>query len=310
MPRPAMFEAGLLPERRDRAHAAGFADGADFLHRSVAESMADRLATVTRVFKDCAVIGAGSGAVRKALPPGVDTTWVELSATRAAFVDTVPVATLDPLPLATESCDLLFNCLELHWANDPVGQLIQMRRALRPDGLMIAALFGGQTLVELRSALAEAEAALTGGLRPRVAPMGELRDLGGLLQRAGFALPVADSERIEVTYADIWALMRDLRAMGETSILADRPRGFTRRALFETADSVYREAFPADDGRIRASFEIVYLTGWAPAESQPKPLRPGSASMRLADALGTTEIGTGEKAGPDTPTTPGPKRRS
>ncbi|MFK7945609.1 MAG: methyltransferase domain-containing protein [Paracoccaceae bacterium] len=297
--RSALFQAELLAARRDRAARLGFSGGADFLHQSVTDSVTERLSMVTREFGNCAVIGVGDAGLADALPKHADTNWVELSPTRAASVGAEPAPLLDPLPLKPDSLDLVLSCLELHWANDLVGQLIQMRRALKPDGLMIAAMFGGQTLHELRAALAEAEVEISGGLRPRVAPMAELRDLGGLLQRAGFALPVADAERITADYADIWALMRDLRAMGETSILVERPRGLSARALFEKADQIYKSAFPTTTGRIGATFEIVYLTGWAPADTQPTPLRPGSASMRLADALDTVEHAAGEKAGPD-----------
>lgn len=301
--RPDLFEAHLLAARRDRAAGLGFAGGADVLHRAVADSLAERLAAVTRPFADRVLIGGGSQ-LAEALPPGQAPGVLELSGARAHAAGQTPIAALDPMPLEPESTDLILSGLELHWANDPVGQLIQMRRSLRPDGLMIAALFGGQTLHELRAALAEAEVEISGGLSPRVAPMAELRDLGALLQRAGFALPVADTERFDLTYTDLWALMRDLRAMGETNILAARRREFTPRALFEVADARYREAFPAEDGRIAATFEVVYLTGWAPADTQPQPLRPGSATARLADALGTTEQPAGEQAGPVRPPTP------
>ena len=294
-PRPALFDAHLLAARRDRAQALGFPGGADFLHRAVVDSFADRLMAVTRPFEDCTVIGSGAVGICDSLPPNARTTWLELSRQRAHQTGSAAVPTLDPLPLEQTSQDLILSALELHWADDPVGQLIQIRRALRPDGLMLVAMFAGQTLQELRAALAEAEVQISGGLSPRIAPMAELRDLGALLQRAGLALPVADAERIEVTYRDIWALMRDLRAMGETNILTERRRGMTPRALFAAADQIYRDAFPAEDGRIRATFEIVYLTGWAPADTQPQPLRPGSAKMRLADALGTTELPAGEK---------------
>ena len=175
---------------------------------------------------------------------------------------------------------------------------MQIRRALRPDGLMIAALFGGRTLHELRSSLAEAEVHTTGGLSPRVAPMGDIRDLGALVQRAGFAMPVADSERFEVSYRSPLHLMRELRAMGETNILAQRRRVPLRRDTLARACEIYASSFPAEGGRITATFEIVFLTGWAPAEGQPKPLRPGSATARLADALGSSEVGTGVAAGP------------
>jgi SAM-dependent methyltransferase len=203
----------------------------------------------------------------------------------------------ETLPLEAGSQDLIVSTLLLHLANDPVGQLIQMRQALTPDGLMLAALFGGQTLNELRSSLAEAEVECEGGLSPRVAPMAEIRDLGGLLQRTGFALPVADSERLVVTYATPLHLMRELRAMGETNILAARRRRPMRRATLMRACEIYAEHFGAPDGRVRATFEIVFLTGWAPGPGQPKALRPGSATARLADALGTREMSAGEKAG-------------
>lgn len=198
---------------------------------------------------------------------------------------------------APEGLDLVVGGMTLHRANDPVGVLTQMRLALKPDGLMIAALFGGRTLHELRAAFAEAEAEVEGGVSPRVSPMGEIRDLGGLLQRAGFALPVADIDRVEVAYETPFHLMRDLRAMGEANAATGRRRNFTRRATMLRAAEIYRNAFARPDGRVTASFEIAFLTGWAPAETQPKPLRPGSAATRLADALGTTERPAGEKAG-------------
>ena len=181
--------------------------------------------------------------------------------------------------------DLVIHALSLHWANDPVGQLVQCRHALRPDGLLIAVLFGGQTLHELRAALAEAEARVTGGLSPRVAPMGEIRDLGSLLQRAGLALPVADAMPLTVSYAGLTALMHDLRAMGEANALAARLRRPTRAGVFAKAETIYRTAFGTPAGRIPATFDIVTLTGWAPAPDQQKPLRPGSATHRLADVL-------------------------
>ncbi|SHF05880.1 hypothetical protein SAMN05444339_103146 [Loktanella atrilutea] len=195
----------------------------------------------------------------------------------------------DVLPVTAASHDLLIHDLSLHWANDLVGQLVQSRRALAPDGLFIGTLFGGQTLQELRSCLADAESRLTGGLSPRIAPMAEIRDLGGLLQRAGFALPVADSDTIRITYADAFALMRDLRAMGEANALHDRLRRPTGRRVLQEAARLYAAHFAEPGGRITATFEVVTLTGWAPADSQPQPLRPGSATARLADALGTAE---------------------
>ncbi len=195
----------------------------------------------------------------------------------------------DTLDLTLQSHDLIVHALGLHWADDPVGQIIQCRRALKDDGLFLAVTFGGQTLSELRAALAQAEAEVTGGLSPRVAPMGEIRDLGALLQRAGLALPVADKLPLKVTYTSAWELMNDLRAMGETNALQDRLRHPSRRAIFTRAAAIYAEAFSVD-GRVPATFEMIFLTGWSPDSSQQKPLRPGSASARLADALGASEI--------------------
>lgn len=199
------------------------------------------------------------------------------------------VADDELLALEPGRFDLVVHAMGLHWANDPVGQLIQCRRALRPDGLLLAVALGGQTLHELRAALSQAESEITGGLSPRVAPMAEIRDLGGLLQRAGLSLPVADSVPLVAEYRDLTHLMHDLRAMGETNALAARLRRPTRRAVFTRAETLYRAHFPGRDGRLRATFDLVCLTGWAPDESQPKPLRPGSAQARLADALNTRE---------------------
>ena len=201
------------------------------------------------------------------------------------------IADDDRLDLMPGAHDLVIHALCLHWANDPVGQLVQCRHALRPDGWFIGLLFGGQTLHELRACLAQAEAEVTGGLSPRVLPMGEIRDLGGLLQRAGFGLPVADSFTTTVRYRDAFHLMRDLRAMGEGNALAARLLRPTRRRVFARAAELY-QALQGPDGRIPATFEIVVLTGWAPHDSQQKPLRPGSAAYRLADALQAAELPT------------------
>ncbi len=205
-----------------------------------------------------------------------------------AFPEATCRADDEVLDLPEAGFDLLIHAMALHWANDPVGQLIQARRALRPDGLLLAVFMGGKTLHELRASLAQAEAEITGGLSPRIAPMGEIRDLGALLQRAGFALPVADSIPLNVSYKSPRHLMHDLRAMGETNALSGRPRKMTRRALITRAEEIYCQAF-GDAGRINATFELIILTGWSPDESQQKPLRPGSATTRLAEALGTHE---------------------
>lgn len=193
------------------------------------------------------------------------------------------------LGLDVAAHDLVVHATGLHWSNDPVGQLIQCRRSLTPDGLMIAATLGGRTLDELRSVLGQSEIATTGGLSPRIVPMGEIRDLGALLQRAGFALPVADSVPLNVEYRDAWHLMHDLRQMGEVNALTTRLRKTPPRNLFREAARLYQSAYPTASGRIRATFELVFLTGWAPDPSQQKPLRPGSAKRRLADALSVPE---------------------
>ena len=257
---PPLTDRPALIRQRARAAAAP----ALFLHDLVRDEVQDRLAEVNRSFTAPAVVTGWPGVWRDALP--------------GARI----VADDEVLDLAPAAHDLVIHALALHWASDPVGQLIQCARALRPDGLLIAALFGGRTLQELRVHLAAAEAAATGGLSPRVMPMGDIRDLGGLLQRAGLALPVADSLVQAVVYRDAWALMRDLRAMGEGNALAARLRRPTRRAVLAGAAARH-----AADGaaRITATFEIVFLTGWSPHPGQPKPLRPGSATASLADAL-------------------------
>ena len=187
------------------------------------------------------------------------------------------------------------HALALHWANDPVGQIIQCRRALKADGLFLGVCLGGQTLNELRSVLGQAESQLLGGLSPHIAPMGEVRDLGDLLQRAGLALPVADTLPIDVSYRTIIDLMHDLREMGEANALAQRAQKPLRRAVIKEAERLYHQHFPSKDQRLKATYELVFLSGWAPDESQQKPLRPGSAKARLADALGTIEVPTGER---------------
>ena len=193
----------------------------------------------------------------------------------------------ETISLAEASFDLVIHAMALHWANDPVGQLIQCRRALVPDGLMVAALFGGDTLTELRVSIMEAEAALRGGISPRVAPMGDIRDLGGLLQRAGFALPVADRVKLNVSYQSMTALMHDLRVLGETNALASRQTVFSTRKLFDEAARIYTQRFSDGQGRVSATFELIFLTGWAPSSNQQQPLRPGSALMKLQDVLRT-----------------------
>jgi SAM-dependent methyltransferase len=237
----------------------------------VADEISERLKEVNRTFTKVAIV------------TGQPAFW------QAKFPGAVVVEDAETLDLDQGAFDLVLHMMALHWANDPVGQLVQCRRALQPDGLLLASCLGGQTLHELRSALAEAEAVVAGGLSPRIAPMGEIRDLGALLQRAGFALPVADGTPLTVSYANAFHVMHDLRKMGENNALAHRPRGFTMRNILTEAATLYAEHFSNADGRVDATFEIITLTGWAPDDAQPKPLRPGSATARLADALGTKE---------------------
>lgn len=242
-----------------------------FLLEDAADEIQERLDEVNRSFTAPAVV------------TGFPDFWAgRLPAARIVADDAV-------LDLEPGQHDLVIHALCLHWADDPVGQMVQCRHALRPDGLFLGVLFGGRTLAELRASLAGAEVAVTGGLSPRVLPMGEIRDLGALLQRAGFALPVADSAMRTVSYRDAIHLMHDLRAMGESNALASRLRRPTRPAVMAEMSRRYAEDFPAASGRIRAAFEMIYLTGWAPHESQPAPLRPGSAMRRLADALDAVE---------------------
>lgn len=267
MQTPRLIDRPALTRQRRRA--LGMPDPALFLQDAVADEVQERLTEVNRTFTDAAVV------------TGFPDLW------RARLPEARIVPDEEVLDLGEGAHDLVIHALSLHWADDPVGQLIQCRRALRPDGMLLAVLFGGATLQELRATLAEAEVAATGGLSPRVLPMAEIRDLGGLLQRAGFALPVADSQSRDVHYRDILHLMRDLRAMGEGNALASRSRRPLTRRLIADAELRYRAAYPAGQDRIRARFEMIFLTGWAPAPGQQQPLRPGSATQRLADALKT-----------------------
>ncbi len=269
-PQPRLTDAPA----RARALRRARLDRAGFLHDEAMLELQEKLTDVNKTFTAAALV-----------TPFPDY-W-------AGFLPGAQLARqADTLPLEPGEHDLVIHAMGLHWADDPVGQIVQCRRALRPDGLFLAVCFGGETLAELRQTLAEAEAATMNGLSPRVAPMAEIRDLGALLQRAGLALPVADRLEKTVTYADATALMRDLRDMGETNTLTNRHRRFAPRRLFDETAQRYAKNFPAagDAARIQATFELVFLAGWAPHESQQKPLRPGSAAHRLADALNTTEF--------------------
>ena len=299
---PLLFDRALLRARLDRA-APAFA-GADFLKARAAEDAVMRLEAILREFPRAVDLGAKSGAFRRALDQSDARAKVgllietDLSARMLRGRDGPrAVADEERLPFGDASLDLAVSTLALHWTNDLVGALIQIRRALRPDGLFIGALFGGATLTELRQSLLSAEAELLGGASLRVSPFADAIDAAGLLQRAGFALPVADVDRVKVRYANPLALLHDLRRMGETSVLLDRSRKpLTRRVLLRAME-LYQDRFAEPDGRVPATFEIVTVTGWAPHDSQQKPLKPGSAKMRLADALGAVEQSAGDKAG-------------
>ena len=256
----------LLRNRRRAARAP-----VTLLHEAAQGEIEDRLAMVNKTFRDAAIV------------TGLPEIWQDFRSDARVTPDE------ETLPFEDGTLDIVLHAMCLHWANDPVGQLIQSRRALRPDGFFLGVFLGGEPLHELRSSLAQAESDLYGGLSPRVAPMGEIRDLGALLQRAGFALPVADSITLTASYPEPLQLMRELRFMGEGNALAERRRTPTPRALLSRAAEIYHDTFGDADGRVPATFELIVLTGWAPDASQPQPLRPGSASARLADALGTQE---------------------
>jgi SAM-dependent methyltransferase len=292
IPRP--FEPRLVRMRKARA-AKSFRDAA-FLHERSVADLADRLEAIPREFPRVLTLG-GAGlfsteiAKRPALAARMGSI-IEADVFRGAV-------TLDAerLPFADQSFDLFVSPLLLHWVNDLPGALIQLRQALKPDGLLLASLFGGETLRELRYSLLAAELELTGGAGPRVAPFADLQDVAHVLQRAAFALPAADRDSVTVSYAEPMRLLADLRAMGETAALSERSQHGLSRRILARAFEVYRERFSEADGRVRATFEIVTATGWAPHESQQKPLKPGNARTRLAEALGSQEHSAGEKAG-------------
>ena len=269
---PSLFDRALLSARQNRARHAG---PATFLLDRVAEDMAQRLHAVLREFSDVADIWSPGEALSKPV--------------RDRFKSIVHIDLQDSnreaLALQPESLDLVVSALAFQFVNDLPGVLAQIRRALRPDGLLLAAMIGGDTLTELRQSFAAAEAEREGGMSPRVAPFADLRDLGSLLQRAGFALPVTDVDRIVVRYDSAFALMQDLRRMGATNILVERRRTATRRATMLRMAQIYAERFADADGRIRATCDVIWLSAWAPHQSQQKPLKPGSAKVGLAEAV-------------------------
>ncbi len=295
---PAIFDSALLRARRNRW--AGQAIAHDFLLVRIGEDFAERLSIVRRTFADAANVGAYHGAVSRRLRQcGNVGMMVDVEAAPALLAQCDGqriLADSEVLPFAPGCLDLIVSGLAWQLVNDIPGVLAQARRALKPDGLLLAALLGGESLKELREAWLAAEAEVLGGASPRVAPFADVRDLGGLLQRAGFALPVADSDIFRVTYADPLAMMREVQAMAASNMLVERRRVPVTRGLLMRACAIYAERFALPDGRIPATFEIITLTAWVPHESQQKPLRPGSAQVRLAQALGVEEHGAGEDA--------------
>lgn len=291
MPDPIrIFDRSLVRKRRDRA-AAHFA-AHDFLVREVAERLADRLSDVTRSFPTALDLGCHTGEMADTIGRrgGIETlVQCDLSpamATRAA-VNGRPTVAADEewLPFADHSFDLVMSCLSLHWVNDLPGTLVQIRRVLKPDGLFLCAMLGGETLKELRQSLAEAEMAEEGGLSPRVSPFADVRDLGGLLQRAGFALPVVDADNVDVAYGDPMRLLADLRGMGETNAVAEQRKGLTRRATLLHALARYQDLFADDQGRVPVTFQVLTMTAWTPHPTQQQPLPPGAGQMSLAQHL-------------------------
>jgi SAM-dependent methyltransferase len=271
---PVLFDRALLRVRQSRALRLG---PATFLLDRVAEDVEERLHAVLREFADVADIWTPGELLRK---PSRD---------RFKSIVHIDLSEPESLPLQPGSIDLAVSALAFQFVNDLPGVLAQIRRALKPDGLLLAAMIGGDTLTELRQSFAAAEAELEGGASPRVAPFADLRDIGSLLQRAGLALPVTDVDRIVVRYDSAFALMADLRRMGATNILIERRRTPTRRATMLRMAQIYGERFADPDGRIRATFDVIWLSGWAPHESQQQPLRPGSAKASLAEAVRKTK---------------------
>ncbi|MFK8032607.1 MAG: SAM-dependent methyltransferase [Hyphomicrobiales bacterium] len=299
---PILFDHSLLAKRRARALSRpGSMADASFLRDSANLDIADRVGAVSRTFEHALNVDAVDDELSRQLLATGQVKSVELSADfKAAQIDTPCTANgdrLGGLPESAKHFDLITSVLSLQFANDLTGTLIQIRRALVPDGLFLGALIGGDTLIELRQVLLQAEEEVVGGAAPRVLPFGEVRDVGALLQRAGFALPVADIDTTKVRYSNPMRLLSDLRAMAATNILSSGAKQPLRRAVLKRAMELYVQKFAEADGKVPATFQIISLSGWAPHESQQKPLKPGSAKSRLAEALGVKEIETGQKPG-------------
>lgn len=298
MTSPVVFDRNLLRRRRDRAasHIGDF----DFLLRDVAERLSERIDVIKKEFPVILDLG-GHGVMAERLRSRAGTQFVvtsDLSRDMAAQAETAVVADEEFLPFRPASLDAVISNLSLHWVNDLPGALVQIRHALKPDGLFLAAVLGGESLKELRESLMTAELSVTGGASPRVSPFIDLRDMGALLQRGGFALPVVDSDIITVDYSNALKLMQDLRGMGASNATFNRLMKPTRRGVIMEAARVYHEKFADREGRVPATFQIIYAIGWSPHDSQQKPMKPGMAKVKLADALKTSEIETDEKARP------------
>jgi NADH dehydrogenase [ubiquinone] 1 alpha subcomplex assembly factor 5 len=293
---PEIFDRALLRRRRPRTSAEH--GDPNFLVQEVGARLTDRLGDISRKFPNALDLGGRTGVSRG----DFGTEQLIVSASALATLTGVPRHNLNAdeerLPFADHVFDLIASNLSLHWVNDLPGALIQIRRSLKPDGLFLGAIFGGDTLHELRDCLLTAESELQGGASPRISPMVALGDAAGLLQRAGFSLPVADLDRINVTYKDAFRLMSDLRGMGETNAVHGRTKHFTPRSVMMRAATLYQERYSDGDNRINATFDVVFLHGWAPHDSQQQPLRPGSAVTRLADALEAEETPSGDSARP------------
>jgi SAM-dependent methyltransferase len=291
---PLIFDRKLLRLRQARARRLG---PVTFLAEQVAQDLAERLRAVVRTFPIAIDLGSPGDTVQRVLAH--EPALGRLVSVKASAGETgcMVVADEELLPCADASIDLAVSVLALHTVNDLPGTLVQVRRALKPDGLFLAALLGGDTLTELRQSFALAEAEIMDGVSPHVAPFGDVRELGALLQRAGFALPVADVDRVTVRYSSVFSLMHDLRGMGATNVLVERRRQPLRRATLLRMAQLYAERFADPDGKLRATFDIVWLSGWVPHSSQQQPLRPGSARTRLADELGVVERPAGDKTG-------------
>jgi SAM-dependent methyltransferase len=294
MPTPVLFDRKLLLARRRRAIALG---AETFLLDQVAQEFAERLTAVKRHFALALDLGTPNAALARTLSGSSQVSRIIAGNPLAHGAERFSAIASDEelLPFGEGKIDLVVSALSLQWVNDLPGTLLQIRRVLKPDGLLLAALIGGESLNELRASFAAAEAELTGGASPRVSPFVEVRSLGALLQRAGYALPVIDSDRHTVRYSDPFKLFRDLRHMGATNALAERSRRPLARKILARAAEIYTERFSDPDGRLRTTFDVLWISGWAPHESQQQPLKPGSAKVRLADALGVKEKSAGDK---------------